>query len=195
MKTLRNISRSIIPKFSITAAVLMLAAVLAAPSLSAAEHDDSALLGRLKDSKHSLADGIKQSEKENGVAISAKFETKGDTLMLSVYTAKVGLEKDAEHNVLIELIGDAAKDSWAPETEVFEDKKHLTRSAMQLTLVQLSKLTLVDAIKKAEAAQRGTVYSAIPSVKDGNAVYDVLVGAEGKSVHLVVDGKTGKVTR
>jgi uncharacterized membrane protein YkoI len=170
-------------------------ALLAAASLRGAEENETALLGRIKDSKHSLADGIKQSEKENGVGISAKFEMKSDTLMLSVYTAKAGLEKDAEHNVLIELIGDAAKDTWTPEIEIFEDKKHLTRSAMQLTLVQLSKLTLQDAIQKAQGAQRGTVYSAIPSVKDGNAVYDVKVATpDGKSVHLVVDGKTAKVS-
>jgi uncharacterized membrane protein YkoI len=196
MKTSRNTSRSIVPHFSIIAAALMLAAAVAAPSLFAAEHDDSALLGRLKDSKHSLADGIKQSEKENGTAISAKFEMKGDTLMLSVYTAKEGPAKDAEHNALIELQGDAAKSSWTPEIEVFEDKKHLTRAAMQLTLVQLSKLTLTDAIKKAEAAQAGTVYSAIPSVKSGNAVYDVLVATtDGKTVHVTVDGKTGQATK
>jgi len=176
------------------AAALTSALFLTVLKVGAAE-DDGALLGRLKDSKHSLADGIKQAEKENGPGISAKFEMKGDTLMLSVYTAKTGLDKDAEHNVLIELIGDAAKDTWHPETEVFEDKKHLTRSAMQLTLVQLSKLNLVDAVKKAETAQRGTVYSAIPSVKNGNAVYDVKVATpDGKSVHLVVDGKTGNVS-
>jgi uncharacterized membrane protein YkoI len=176
--------------------VFAIASSLTGASLSAAEPVDAALLGRLSDSKHSLADGIKQSEKENGVGISAKFEMKGDTLMLSVYTAKAGLEKDAEHNVLIELIGDAAKGTWKPEVEVFEDKKHLTRSAMQLTLVQLSKLTMTDAIKKAEAAQPGTVYSAIPAVKDGNAVYDVKVAtADGKSVHLTVDGKTGKTIK
>jgi uncharacterized membrane protein YkoI len=170
-------------------------ALVTASSLRAEEGGDEDLLKRLKDSKHSLADGIKQAEKENGPGISAKFEMKGDTLMLSVYTAKTGLDKDAEHNVLIELIGDAAKDKWNTETEVFEDKKHLTRSAMQLTLVQLSKLSLVDAIKKAETAQRGTVYSAIPSVKNGNAVYDVKVATpDKKSVHLVVDGKTGNVS-
>src|SRR5829696_461418 len=167
---------------------------LAASAVLAAE-DDGALLGRLKDSKHSLADGIKQSEKENGVGISAKFEMKGDTLMLSVYTAKAGLDKDSEHNALIELQGDAAKSTWTPEIEVFEDKKHLTRSAMQLTLVQLSKLSLTDAIKKAEATQPGTVYSVIPSVKGGNAVYDVLVAADGKTVHVTVDGKTGKASK
>jgi uncharacterized membrane protein YkoI len=177
----------------ICAMLLIGATFQAAPSLRAAEGGDEALLTRLKDSKHSIADGIKQSEKENGIGISAKFEMKGDTLMLSVYTAKAGLEKDAEHNVLIELIGDAAQSSWAPEIEVFEDKKHLTRSAMQLTLVQLSKVSLLDAIKRAEAAQPGTVYSVIPAVKDGNAVYDIKVAtAEGKSVHLTVDGKTGR---
>lgn len=172
------------------------ALILSSLSLVAAEDGDDALLARLKDSKLSLADGIKQSEKENGVAISAKFEMDGDKLMLSVYTAKAGLGSDSEHNVLIELGGEATATPWKPETEVFEDKKHLTRSAMQLTLVQLSKLTLVEAIKKAEAAQPGTVYSVIPSVKDGNAVYDVKVAtADGKSVHLVVDGKTGKASK
>lgn len=172
------------------------ALILSSSSLVAAEDGDGALLARLKDSKHSLADGIKQSEKENGVAISAKFEMDGDKLMLSVYTAKAGLGSDSEHNVLIELGGEATETPWKPETEVFEDKKHLTRSAMQLTLVQLSKLTLVEAIKKAEAAQPGTVYSVIPSVKDGNAVYDVKVAtADGKSVNLVVDGKTGKASK
>lgn len=175
---------------------LILVGAFGVNTLSAAENNEDVLLGKLKTSKHSIAEGIKQSEKDNGIAISAKFEMKGDTLMLSVYTAKAGLEKDSEHNVLIELIGDAAKDSWATETEVFEDKKHLTRSAMQLTLVQLSKLTLVDAIQKAESTQPGKAYSVIPSVKNGNPVFDVKVAtAEGKSVHLEVDGKTGSVTK
>lgn len=184
------------PALRLLTIVIAIACALTGATLSAAEHADAALLGRLKDSKHSLADGIKQSEKENGVAISAKFEMKGDTLMLSVYTAKAGLGKDAEHNALVELQGDAATGDWKPETEVFEDKKHLTRSAMQLTLVQLSKLTLADVIKKAEAAQPGTVYSITPAVKDGNPVFDVLVAtAEGKSVHLAVDGKSGKASK
>src|SRR5215216_1267516 len=87
--------------------VIAIVGILSVVQLFAAE-EDSALLGKLKDSKHSLVDGIKQSEKENGVAISAKFEMKGETLMLSVYTAKAGLDKDSEHNALIELQGDAS---------------------------------------------------------------------------------------
>jgi len=183
-------------RFVVGTIAVILLGVFNSVSLSAAEHNDDALLGKLKSSKHSMAEGIKQSEKDNGVAISAKFEMKGETLMLSVYTAKAGLEKDSEHNVLIELIGDAAKDTWTTETEVFEDKKHLTRSAMQLTLVQLSKLSLVEVIQKAESAQPGTVYSVIPSVKNGNPVFDVKVAtAEGKNVQLIIDGRTGSVAK
>jgi uncharacterized membrane protein YkoI len=182
------------PKFYST--VLAVCALLTGSLACAAESNGAALLSRLKDSKHSLADGIAQSEKQNGVGISAKFEMKGETLMLSVYTARAGLAKDAEHNELIELIGDAAKPSWSPETEVFEDKQHLTRSAMQLTLVQTSKLSLVEAVKKGEAAGSGTVYSAIPRVKDGRPVYALqLASPQGRSVELLIDGQTGSVVK
>ncbi len=176
-----------------SAALIFLAGTLAGVPLVAAEDSDDALLAKLKDSKFSLADGIAQSEKENGVAISAKFEMEGGKLSLSVYTAKAGVGKDAEHNTLIELAGDPTQSTWKPETEVFADKQHLTRSAMQLTLVQLSHLTLTDAIKKAESAQAGTVYSVIPAVQDRNPVFRVKVAtADGKSVNLIVDGKDGQ---
>ena len=60
-----------------------------------------------------------------------------------VYTAKAGIDKDAEHNVLMELSGDPTKDKWEPKGEVFEDKAHITRAAMHLTLVQRAKATLM----------------------------------------------------
>lgn len=162
----------------------------------AKEGDDAALLSHLKEAKHSLVDGIAQSEKQNGKAISAKFEMKGSTLMLSVYTARAGTSNDAEHNELIELIGDGAKGTWSPEIEVFEDKQHLTRSAMQLTLVQTSKLSLADAIKKGQGAGVGTVYSAIPAVKSGRPVYVLKVAsAQGRGSELTIDGETGAVAR
>jgi uncharacterized membrane protein YkoI len=170
--------------------VLVLASFTATP-LFAAE-GGAELLGRLKESKHSLLKGIAQSEEAHGKAISAKFEMKDNTLVLSVYTAGKGLDKDAEHNEMIELIGDATQARWSPEKEVFEDAEHLKRSAMQLTLVQSSKLSLVDAVKKAESATQGKVYSAIPAVHSGVPVYDILVvTSDGKSKHLSIDGNTG----
>ena len=159
--------------------------------LAARQHgDDAQLLSKLSASRHTLADGIRQAEKDTGPAISAKFEMKGDQLMLSVYTAKQGRDRDAEHNTLMELIGPAADSTWKPETEVFEDKEHIARSAMQLTLMQLSQMSLADVIKKAESQQPGTVYSAIPSVQKGRPVVDVLVATrDGKSQHLTIDLK------
>lgn len=160
------------------------------------EEETRILLSRLKDSKHSLADGIRQAEKAYGIAISAKFEMKGNNLMLSVYTAKEGRQKDAEHNVLMELLGDATTATWEPEIEVFEDKPHIARSAMHLTLMQLTKLTLEDVIKKAAAHHPGTVYSVTPAIYNGKPVFDVLVATpDGKSVHLTVDLRTGKVIK
>ncbi|MGH9321848.1 MAG: hypothetical protein ACRD3V_18430 [Vicinamibacteria bacterium] len=152
--------------------------------------DDAQLLSRLSSSRHTLIDGIRQAEESDGLAISAKFEMKGDRLLLSVYTAKQGRDADAEHNTLMELIGPATDATWKPETEVFADREHLARSAMQLTLMQVIRMSLAEAVEKAESQQPGTVYSAIPSVQAGRPVVDVLVATrEGHSKHVMVDLK------
>jgi hypothetical protein len=171
-----------------------LVAVVASFPATAAGDDQSArdLIVKLKESKISLADGIRQSEKQYGLAISAKFELEDGALNLSVYNAKEGRGKDAEHNVLTEAAGDASKSPWAPKLEVFADKEHLTRSATQLTLVQTSKLGVADAVKK--VANRGTVYSVAPAIVGNAAVYEVLVAApDGKSTKFAVDARTGNV--
>jgi uncharacterized membrane protein YkoI len=180
----RNSSRQII---IVTAAALAFGGAIAA----ARQHgDDKQVLSKLSTSRHSLVDGIRQAEKTDGPAISGKFEMKGDQLMLSVYTAKQGRDQDAEHNTLMELIGPATDAAWKPETEVFADKEHIARSAMQLTLLQLTRMSLSDAIKQAEAQQPGTVYSAIPGVQNGRPVVNVLVATrDGQSKHATVDLK------
>jgi hypothetical protein len=180
----RNTNRRIL---AVAAVTLGFAAAVAA----ARQHgDDAQLLSKLAASRHTLVDGIRQAEKTDGPAISAKFEMKGDQLMLSVYTAKQGRDKDAEHNTLMELIGPATDATWKTETEVFADKEHIARSAMQLTLMQLTRMSLADVVKKAEAQQAGTVYSAIPAVENGRPVVNVLIAAkDGKSRHVTVDLK------
>src|SRR5262245_3814745 len=129
------------------AAILWVALMVAAPSFPATaagddEQSTSAVIAKLKESKITLADGITQSEKQYGPAISAKFELEDGALNLSVYNAKEGRNRDAEHNVLTEAAGDATKVPWTPKMEVFEDKEHLKRAATHLTLVQTSKLGL-----------------------------------------------------
>jgi hypothetical protein len=173
---------------------LMLAASIAAFSTANADEDSGELLQKLGSARYSLSAGVAQAEKQHGSAISAKFELKDGALMLSVYTAEAGLGKDAEHNVLIELIGDATKPAWTPEKEVFEDKAHLTRSAMHLTLVQVSGISLPEAITKAQSALSGTVYSVIPAVKGRAPLFAVKVATkDGRTVNATVDGTTGKV--
>jgi hypothetical protein len=176
-------------KFVVRAGVAIAAVMAAAHMLSAQEHQgDAALLAKLSSSKHSLADGVLQAEKLGGAAISAKFEMEGDQLMLSVYTVKQGRDRDAEHNTLMELNGPATTDTWKPKSEVFEDKAHIARSAMHLTLMQLTRMSLADIIKKAQSQQPGTVYSAIPAVQNGRGVVDVLVATrDGQSKHVAIE--------
>jgi len=157
------------------------------------EQSTTAVIARLKESKISLADGIRQSEKQYGPAISAKFELEDGALNLSVYNAKEGRNKDAEHNVLTEAAGDATKAPWTPKTEVFEDKEHLKRAATQLTLVQTSKLGLADVVQK--VSDRGTVYSVTPTIVGNAPVFVLLVAtADGKSAKFIVDARTGTVS-
>ena len=147
------------------------AAALLLPVLAyAAGGGDAETTQRLGGAKHTLVEGIKQAELKDGTAISAKFEFEDGKLWLSVYTARAGRAADAEHNTLIELKGEPTAGAWKPNVEVFEDKEHLTRSAGQLTLMQLSKKTLPELIAEAAAQQKGTAYSAIPMLKDGKPV-------------------------
>ena len=67
--------------------------------------------------------------------------------MLSVYTAKTGLKADAEHNVLVELNGDATGARWQPKLEIFEDKAHIARASMHMAVLQLASMPLADLIQ------------------------------------------------
>jgi hypothetical protein len=149
---------------------LVLASLSFASSSRAAGSPDADTIARLNQTKHTLVEGIRQAAKSHGAPISAKFEFEDGKFWLSVYSAKAGIAPDAEHNTLIELKGEPNAESWKPNVEVFEDKKHLTRSAMQLTLLQQSRQDLATLIEKAAAAEKGIPYSAIPAVKNGKPV-------------------------
>jgi len=159
----------------------------------AASGSEADLLKALPSAKVTLSAGIHQAQaKAPETAISAKFEMddKGQ-LALSVYTAEKGLPVDAEHNVLKELIGSPTTGTWSPEVEVSKDVPHVSRSAQQLTIMAVSKLTLADVIKQAAKDQPGTVYSVIPTFRGRTPVFAVKVLADGKTVELTYDGVTG----
>jgi hypothetical protein len=151
---------------------------------------------RLGSSKHTLISGIRHAEKLGGTAISAKFEVEDGKFWLSVYSAKNGMEPDAEHNTLIEYKGEANEALFDPKPEVFQDVPHVARSAMQLTLLQVATSSLEGAIKKASSIESGTVYSAIPMVKNGQPSVEVaLATREGKTVTVDVDLRSGKAVK
>jgi hypothetical protein len=151
-----------------------------------AEHDDTALLALLPSAKVDLARGIARAEAQGGRAISAKFELEDGKLSLSVYTAKKGIEVDAEHNVLAELSGDPTQSEWTPKEQVFADAKHLTRASYHLTLVQRSKTSLTAVIAKALAKQPGQVYSVEPAIHERSPIFHVLIATAGGG-HAKVD--------
>lgn len=155
-------------------------------AMQEAHHGDDALLKSLPKAKVTLAQGIQQAATGSAVAISAKFEMDhSGQLALSVYIAEKGLDKDAEHNVLKELIGSPESASWAPETEVFKDVAHMARSAEQLTLMRLSSKTLADIVKMAEKS--GTVFSIKPQIENRKGLLEVLVTKDGKVTEMAYD--------
>jgi hypothetical protein len=166
-------------------ATSMIVSLLFASSAFAANSSDTETVSRLGQSRHTLVQGIRQAAKTQGAPISAKFEFEDGKFWLSVYTAKSGIEADAEHNTLIELKGEPNAEAWNPDIEVFEDKKHLTRSAMQLTLLQQSKQDLASVVEKAAAKEKGLPYSAIPAVKNGKAVVVVKFATPDGASHAV----------
>ena len=168
-----------------TSVVAMLATVLLSGVAVAAGSPDADTVSRLGQSKHTLVEGIRQAAKTQGAPISAKFEFEDGKFWLSVYAAKAGMAVDAEHNTLIELKGEPNTAAWNPDVEVFEDKEHLTRSAMQLTLLQQSRLDLAAVVEKAASTEKGTPYSAVPAVKSGKPVVTVKFATSDGGSHSV----------
>ncbi len=144
-----------------------------------------------------MAEGLRASA-SIGPVIEAKFEVKKGKLLLSTYPV-TSVALDAERTTFLELKGDATQ-PWAPPTETFHDFKHLTRSSRDLTLIQLSQLSLEDAV--AEVDPFGTVYWAIPTIQDMRAGYGVwalvddqpfysFIDGAGSSAHQTIDLGTG----
>lgn len=171
----------------------LLSLVVSVPVVLGEEQDYSKVIEALPKTKLTLAQGIQQAaSKAPEAAISAKFEIHNGEFALSVYTAEKGVNGDAEHNSLKELIGSPAGQKWSPEVEVFKDVPHVSRSAQQLALMSLTKLSLLDVIRKAEQDQPGTVFSIAPAIRDGAPQFVVLVANQGKPVELRYDLMSGK---
>ena len=140
---------------------------------------------QVRSSQITMSQALAQAEASNGPTIEAKFEL-GDDGKLSLSVYPVANTLDAERNTFQELSGDPTTATWMPSLDVFHDQEHLTRSARDLTLVQLSRRTLRAAAARAE--QFGRVYWAIPTIQEGRAGYGVYMLREGISRYVFVDG-------
>lgn len=175
------------------AVLLMFASASSAFATDTEKEGDAKLLKALSLTKLSLIAGIEQAAaKSPEAAISAKFELEDGKLSLSVYTAGKGLTVAAESNVLKEFAGSPEAAKWAPEVEVFKDVEHVSRAAEQLTLVALTKVKLIDVIKKAEKDEPGMVFSITPVLQNRKPVFVVLVAVKTGVVELRYDLMTGK---
>jgi hypothetical protein len=143
----------------------------------------------LKTSKMTMAEGLAESEKLHGPATESKFELNDDgKLSLSVYPVGKGITTDPENNEFQEIFGDPTVKPWATTLEIFKagDFEHLTRSTRDLTLVQLSRVTLAQAV--ATASKSGFVYWAIPTIEKGRAGYGVYTLSGTSSQYQFIDG-------
>ena len=169
---------------------LALAALAALPAARAEEADPAALLRALPKAKTTLAQGIAHAAQAPAVPISAKFELDDlGQLSLSVYTAAKGVGGEAEHVALQELSGSPESGTWSPEVETFSDPEHVARASGQQTLMSLTRLSLLEVVRK--AAQHGTVFSVTPEVRNRKPVFAVLVASKEKAHEITYDLVTG----
>ncbi len=151
-------------------------------------------LSVMRTSQITMGEALALAEAGGGATIEAKFELDHDgKLALSIYPLGASIALDAERNVFLESAGDPTAEQWQPGSETFHDQEHLTRSARDLTLVQLSRTTLREAVVEAE--ELGTVYWAIPTLQNHRAGYGVYVlDEDGDSFYAFLDG-SGSVRR
>ena len=143
-------------------------------SLACAEETNE-LAKALKDTKITLQDGLKASERE-GNPISAKFEVEHDALQLSVYTSK--------GNDFMEVVEDPKTGSIAKSEKITEDDdlKEAEEQKAAMTNAKTSLLTATEAALKANAGFRAV--SVVPELRDGHPVAEVtlLQGTNAKKV-------------
>lgn len=140
-------------------------------------------------SKITMASAAKQVEAAMGTVIECKFEPDDSgKLSLSLYPVGKAVSVDAKNNLFQEASGDPTGAAFAPGLDVFHDFEHLAVSTRDLTLVQLSQLSVRDAIT--QGAGLGFVYWAIPTMQNGRAGYGVYgVSPAGESNYAFIDGR------
>jgi hypothetical protein len=145
-------------------------------------------LNILRQSNISLGDGIAQVTRDQGPVIEAKFELDDSgKLSLSIYPAGQSLDTDAERNKFQEFSGDPSAKPWTGSLEVFQDQEHLTRSARDLTLIQLSAIGVADVAGSVDEDE--LAFWTIPTIRRGRAGFGVYTFDGRRQHYRFVDGR------
>jgi hypothetical protein len=160
-------------------AAICLSSVGAGPAWAENE-DAAALAAALKDTKFTLQDGLKISERE-GQPISATFELDDGKLQLSIYTIK---GDDFAEVVADPKSGAIARSEKITDTDDLHDAAE-QKAAMAKATVSL--LAAADMAVKDNAGSR--VVGIIPELKDGHPVAEVMLlqGTNPKKVTEKLD--------
>jgi hypothetical protein len=152
----------------------------AAPPARAQDEDVAALAAALKETKLTLQEGLKASERE-GQPISAQFEIENGKLQLSIYTAK--------GDDFTEVIADPASGTIVT-AEKITDSDDLSDAADQKAAMEKATVPLLAAADAAEKDNPGSrVVGIFPDMLDGHAVAQVtlLQGTTAKKVTEKLD--------
>src|SRR6476646_9905261 len=124
-----------------------------------AEDDDAAVLATaLKDTKYTLQDGLKASERE-GQPISAQFEIDDGKLQLSIYTTK--------GDEFIEIVADPTSGAIMKSQRITDndDLNDAGEQKAAMAKATVSLLAAADAAVKDNAGSR--VWGIFPELTDG----------------------------
>jgi hypothetical protein len=143
----------------------------------AEEKDVAALAAALKDTKVTLGDGIKTSDRE-GKPVSAKFEIDEGKLQLSVYTMKA----DSFSEVVID-----PKTGAIAKAEKITDAEDLEAATAQKAAMKKATASLATATQKALTANTGyQAVSITPEIKEGHPTADITL-LQGESFKKVAE--------
>jgi uncharacterized membrane protein YkoI len=152
--------------------VAALSAALALPSLAEEKGD---LAAKLPEAKVPLDRAITASN-GSGTPISAKYEVEDGNLQLSVYTAK----GDSFSEVIVDH-----KTGKVAKSDPITKGEDLTAAKSQSEAMSKAKTSLAAAVSKAAKAHKGyKAVSAMPSLKDGRPVAEIILmkGFDSKTV-------------
>jgi hypothetical protein len=140
------------------------------------EDDDAAVLATaLKDTKYTLQDGLKASERE-GQPISAQFEIDDGKLQLSIYTTK--------GDDFTEVVADPTSGAIMKSEKITnnDDLNDAAEQKAAMAKATVSLLAAADTAMKDNAGSR--VVGIFPELTDGHAVAEVtlLQGTTAKKV-------------